>query len=279
MEFWKEFLKIEQLVTHNLRVGSKEEQVQALECINIVGTRTGYPLLFQVGYGIRNGKKLDERTNTLELIISPNWNRTKIHLVNKLYKTGLLSNLPSYWCLIKYQVFSPTFVHSLDVGGIKPEHFQYWAQLNFEGKKVFLSILLFIDDEIAKTTLVKSKTKTENDVGWVLNKNLPEGRAPLIFLNAAIGEYNMIQRIKTIEFLPASERPEMSRCDISNLHDEFEKIDKHDYSGNPVTTCNRCGHFSYQVNNSPCEKCKKNSYCDEVCKNADSENHKFICKE
>ena len=279
MEFWNEFMKLEQLIVHHLRLNTPEDQAQALRGVEIAGERSGYNLLFQVGIHIRNGKKFTERKNSLELVISPNWDRTKVSLMEKIYDSRKEANLPEYWSVVKYQVFAPAFVYDLEVSGITYEDFEYCAQLNFEGTSAWLGVLMFIKDELAEKilTLVKaSENKDSESKGdtWILDGKSVEGRAPLIFLNAAVGEFNMITRIKAVEFAPAGAFKTVPRYSIADLHQEFEKIDRQDYSSKQ---CIRCGYNSYQVDISTCDKCKKIYYCDSVCRNADAENHKHVC--
>lgn len=280
MEFWKEFLKIEQMVVYYLRQNTKEGQEMALNGIEVAGRNSGYQLLFQVGFNMRNGRKLDERKNSLELVISPNWDRKKVPLVEKLYKASKKVDLPSYWNVVKYQVFAPSFVYELEVNGITYEDFEYCAQLNFEGLDAWIGVLIFVKDKLAKKILKPSKSdeKSPEKNEWVLDGNSIEGKAPLLFLNAAVGEYNMITRIKAVEFVPENSHRTIPRYSLTDLHQEFEKIDKQGYQKNAVRTCIRCGFNSYQVDMYPCQKCKEIYYCDEVCKKADSKNHSHVCK-
>jgi hypothetical protein len=283
MEFWKEFMKIEQLIVHHLRLNTPEDQAHALSGVEIAGKRSGYNLLFQVGISLRNGKKFSERKNSLELVISPNWNREKVPLMEKIYDSWKDANVPDYWNIVKYQVFSPTFVYDLKVKNITYEDFEYCAQINFEGTSAWIGVLVFIKDELASKilTLVKSSksdASESKDNTWVLDEKSIEGKAPLIFLNAAVGEFNMITRIKAVEFAPSSAFQTIPRYSITDLHQEFEKIDRQDYSIKPVKQCNRCNYHSYQVNVTACDKCKKIYYCSSICKNADASNHKHVCK-
>jgi hypothetical protein len=277
MEFWKEFMKIEQMIVHHLRMDTPEDQAQALRGVEIVGERSGYNLLFQVGISLRNGKKLPERKNSLELIISPNWDRKKVSQMEKLYDSWKEANLPDYWSVVKYQVFAPSFVYDLKVKNIMYEDFEYCAQFNFEGTSVWLGVLIFIKDELADKilTLVKpSENKTDT---WILDGKSIEGKAPLIFLNSVVGEFNMITKIKAVEFAPASAFQTIPRYSIADLHQEFEKINGQDYGDCSIKQCVRCGYYSYQVNISTCDKCKKIHYCDSICREADFENHKIVC--
>lgn len=287
MEFWKEFMKLEQLIVHHLRLNTPEDQAQALRGVEIAGERSGYNLLFQVGVDLRNGKKFPERKNSLELIISPNWDRLKVPLMEKIYNARKDANLPEYWSVVKYQVFSPTLVYDLKVKDITHEDFEYCAQLNFEGTSVWLGVLIFVKEKLANKilTLVKAsnesdenKTESTKEDTWILDGKSVEGRAPLIFLNSAVGEYNMITGIKAVEFAPASAFQTIPRYSIADLHQEFEKINRQDYSDMHVRQCVRCSYHSYQVDVFSCHKCKKIYYCDAVCQKADSANHERVCK-
>jgi hypothetical protein len=279
MEFWREFLKIEQLIVHHLRLNNPEDQAQALRGVEIAGERSGYDLLFQVGVSLRNGKKFPERKNSLELIISPNWNREKVPLMEKIYDSWKNANIPDYWNVVKYQVFSPSFVYDLKVKDVTYEDFEYCSQLNFEGKSAWLGVLIFIKDELAEKILTLVKASENKKDTWILDGKSIESRAPLIFLNSAVGEFNMITRIKAVEFAPAGAFQTVPRYSITDLHQEFEKINRQDYSDTPVKQCIRCGYHSYQVDISVCDTCKKIYYCDSVCRNADAENHKYVCHE
>jgi len=280
MDFWNKFLKIEQMVVHHLRKNTVDDQEQALNGIDIAGKISGFPLLFQVGFNLRNGKTLDERKDSLELVISPNWDRKKVSLVNQVYEASKKADLPTYWNVVKYQVFEPSFVYELNVQGVTYEDFEYCAQLNFEGTKAWVGVLIFVKDELAKKILKKKKSdeKSPENNEWELDGNSVQGKAPLLFLNSAVGEYNMITRIKAVEFLPANSHQTIPRYSLADLHQEFEKIDRQDYEIDAIHSCVRCGYHSYQVDVAPCGKCKKVYYCDEMCKKADAKNHKFVCK-
>jgi hypothetical protein len=280
MEFWNEFLKIEQLIVYNIRMGTSEGQGQALAGVETVGKMTGFPLTFQLGIDMRNGKKFPERKDTLELVISPNWNRSKVSLVKELYETSKKANLPKYWSIVKYQVFSPTIVHDIDVQGVTHEDFTYCAQLNFEGNSAWMGVLIFINDKLAKEILtLKKEGKTPEDNEWELDGKTPKGRSPLMFLNSAVGEYNMITRIKAVEFVPRSSHGTVPQYAMTDLHQEFEKMDRQDYGNGMIHECVRCGIYSYQADVFPCGKCKKIYYCSKMCQKADSENHSFVCKD
>lgn len=282
MNFWTEFMKIEQLVVHHLRLDTEKDQAQALHGIEIAGKRSGYPLLFQVGYNIRNGRKLPERKDSLELILSPNWNRNKISMVEEVYEAHKKANLPKYWNIVKYQVFNPSFVYDLKVQDITHESFQYCAQININGTSAWLGVLIFVEDELAKKILKKRKedkeTPEKNEWDLVSDGSI-KSKAPLLFLNSTVGEYNMITRIKAVEFVPMSSHKTIPRYSLTDLHQEFEKMDKHEEYGKKVYKCNRCEYNSYQVDVSSCERCKKIYYCDDVCKKADSKNHSYVCHE
>jgi hypothetical protein len=282
MNFWTKFMEMEKLIVHHLRLDTPEDQAQALRGVEIAGELSGYNLLFQVGINLRNGKKFAERKNSLELIISPNWDRTKVPLMEKIYDSRKDANLPEYWSVVKYQVFAPSFVYDLKVSGVTHEDFEYCSQINFEGTSTWLGLLVFIKDELADKilTLVKAsenKNSENKEDTWILDGKSIEGRAPLIFLNSSVGEFNMITRIKAVEFAPAGAFQTVPRYSISDLHQEFEKIDRQNYSAKPVKQCIRCGYHSYQVDIYACDKCKKIYYCDAVCQKADSKNHKHVC--
>lgn len=278
MDFWKEFMKIEQRVVYNLRLGSPEGQACALKGIEIAGKISGYPLMFQIGVDMRNGKKFPERENKLELIVSPNWDRKKVKLVNEVYDAWKKSDFPSYWSVVKYQVFNPSIVHDLKVHDATHEDFEYCTQFNFEGNDAWVGVLIFVSDRLADEILKKNPDDNSDEKNqWVLN-GTPKSRSPLIFLNSAVGEFNMITRIKAVEFLPASSYKTIPRYSLTDLHKEFEKMNRQSYGDlGKIHECVRCGYFSYQVDLEPCQSCKKIYYCDDICRKADAENHAFIC--
>ena len=282
MDFWAEFMKIEQQVVFNLRLDTDEGKDMAMRGLELIGRMSGYPLVFQVGINIRNGKKLPERKDTLELVVSPNWDRKKVALVEKIYDAwaSLPTCIPSYWTVVKYQPFLPCSIYSMDIGGVTHEDFEYCIQFNYAGADVWVGILVFLKMELAAELLTKASEAAGPNPTWFLDTKKKNGRAPLIFLNSAVGEYNMITRIKAVEFIPADSHPTIPRYSLLDLHKEFEKIDKQKYSNKPganVEECVRCGHYSYQTKLIKCSVCDI-YYCDSVCMKADAENHSYVCR-
>lgn len=275
-------MSLESQIIHNLRLGTDEGKDMAMRGLELaertsMGVNT---ITFHVGVELRNGKRLPERKESIELVISPNWDRARIKLVDEIYEAWVQKkvDVPTYWNVVKYQPFLPSVVYDLDLDGVTHNDFEYCIQFNYSGADVWVGILIFVKEELAKSILEKVGDGKESD-SWVLNTKKKNGRAPLIFLNAAVGEYNMIMRIKAVEFLPANSHSTIPRYALCDLHAEFEKIDKYKYASNSVNECVRCGHYSYQTNLVKCEGTKCDIYyCDAVCKEADAANHVYICK-
>lgn len=279
MDFWKEFINFEQIIVYNLKLGTKNSQLYALKGIETIGKKTGYDLLFQIGYDTRNGRNFPERKNTFELIISPNWNRNKIPMVEELYSAHKEFDIPEYWSIVKYQVFNPTFIYELNIKGITHEYFQYCSQININGSEIWLGLIVFIKDELAEKILIKDNPEEKNPekISWKLKENCIKSKIPMIFLNSTVGEYNMIKRIKAVDFIPMSSHLTIPRYALSDLCMEFEKMDKHASPNDKILSCFRCEYNSYQVDIKSCTKCKKIYYCDNLCEIGDFETHKYIC--
>ena len=265
-------MEMEMQIVHNLRLNTPDGRDVAMRGLELAGLSSGFPIYFQVGLGIRNGKKLPERENTIELVLSPNWDRKKVPMVNEIYEAWRTKSIiPEYWSVVKYQPFLPVVIHDLDLDGVTHEDFEYCVQFNYEGASVWLGVLIFVKESLG--ILKKVDDGKESD-SWALDQQKKNGQAPLIFLNAAVGEYNMITRIKAVEFLPSNSHLTIPRYPLAELHAEFEKIDRQKYAES-VETCMRCGHYSYQVKLIKCEKCDV-YYCDRICRAADSENHAYV---
>lgn len=280
MEFWKTFMSFEQQIVYNIRLGTDEGKELAMRGLELAGRMSGYPVVFQLGIDLRNGKKLPERKDSLELVLSPNWDRGKVGLIEQMYDAWASKaiDIPSYWNVVKYQPFSTSIIYDMDLGGVTHEDFEYCVQFNYEGQTIWVGVLMFVRAELAASMLKKVGGGAESDT-WVPDPEKKNGKAPLIFLNAAVGEYNMITRIRAVEFLPSDSHVAIPRYSLSELHEEFVKIDRQKYASNTANECVRCGHYSYQTNLSKCaaENCEI-YYCDEVCRRADLDNHKYICK-
>lgn len=116
--FWKEFMLNEPLFTAALK--SKEHdrspdtdpqphENRGSLCIDILETiakRCDIPVGFDIALGERNMMVLEERTDHIELYISPMGKRDYIPEMKALFNHKP-KNLPSYWTIVKYGAFHP----------------------------------------------------------------------------------------------------------------------------------------------------------------------------
>lgn len=283
MDFWRAFKTLERQIAHSLRLNTAADDIDAINGIEAAGRISGYPLSWQIGKSIRNGRNLPERLDSFELIISPNWRKSNVEMVDRVYSSWMAEevDIPPYWNVVKYQPFLPTSVHGLSIDGIVHDDFSYCAQINFDGGDVWIGLIVFVANRIAPTALIKSArsdVNPETTPEWTLNASEKNGQAVLTFLNAAIGEYNMITLLKAVEFHPESSYPMIPRHSLDELHGEFIKIYRQNHA-DPVRECTRCGYYSYQAHLTKCSRpdCAI-YYCDSVCKLADSKNHAYVCR-
>lgn len=243
-KFWSLVKASESMIFHELTKVRKPDEEDprfgVMMLFEKIGKKTGYPLQYQIGVGLRNGKRLPEREKHIELIISANWNRGNIKLVKELYSAFKNSGMPSYWSVVKFEPFLPVEVESLDLDGITHESFQFASQTTIGDCESFMEVLVFVDKKIADKILIK-----KDDKNWILRKDV-YGQIPLIMLNAVVGEFNMIHTIRAVEFVPSDYNDTIGRSPITTLIQKIDMMRRHDNSIYDWK-CNRCGFHSYQV--------------------------------
>lgn len=291
-QFWELFLNDEEKILELLFKKNKHDFDTADKITNGIMNSIGWGDNIRIiyGIGVRNGVELKERCDSIELIISPLLQKSKIKYLNALYDNTPL-NLSPKFCVIKYKFWHPDNIEQISINfqlpnlssdsntekekaeiiSITHKNITFYDIINQQ--QLQLSLMIFIDDEIAKylvekkTIMVEKKKKRE-----VL---LPINSGIYALLDSAIGEYNMLHRINKMEIYLKSEHPNIERKPIRELKLAIDMLCDNPLS--PIHKCARCQYTSLQTKLLLC-KCKKQRYCDTICQRGHWSIHKKSCK-
>ena len=229
--FWKEFMLNEPLFTAALKAKEPDQSpgtdTQPHEnrgslCIDILETiakRCDIPVGFDIALGERNMMVLEERTDHIELYISPMGKRDYIPEMKALFNHKP-KNLPSYWTVVKYGAFHPNNekpeAYTLTEDGSQntetdrqTEHqieitfpvdaITYTPSKCFDQKqgKMMLNLTIFIEDKyidkLCKLTDVSFSPTEEKDTSIDTNGLLPPAESSVIIEDPKITESRKAQ--------------------------------------------------------------------------------------
>lgn len=282
--FWEQFMEIESLLYDNIKKRDIIEYNKSINMVNAILKKLEINCMINIQFGIgtRNGMILDERKDSVEIILSPMFQRNNQDLMHTLYDESFNKNLPEYWSVIKYKFHRTSFIHTISLNYNDPnivdnnivqitkDDFSYFPIFNDEKTK--LSIILFIDDKKSKYLVKKQKVKIK-DIERELFIPIDNGIHAMI--DSAIGEYNLLNVLDKIEIytkseLETDEFKEINAIKMENLIYDIDMI--HNNSLNPFEKCGRCEYSNKNVELHECN-CKKIYYCDSICKNAHQSLH------
>lgn len=283
-KFWEEFMKYEKIIYDNLLKRNETEYNQSINIVSQITKSLNIENNVGIYFGIdiRNGMNLSERKDCIELIISPLFQRSNQKLTIDLYNESFKHNLPNYWSVVKYKFHRQSYIHTIILNYSKPElidekttdaiveitkdHFHYHSITNDEKTKI--SVLLFVDDDMA-SYLVKKEKYNDRDI------LIPKDNGIHAILDSTIGEYNLLNVLDKMEIHLKSETNQedfknIEIYPIENLSKDIEMI--HNHSLSKFHTCSRCEYSNKQIKLYVC-KCHKVYYCDSICQKAHREMH------
>lgn len=289
--FWDEFMLYEDQIKQNL-LGRTQEKFQKANNIvsnikKILDIENGIGIHF--GVDTRNGLVLPERKDTIELIISPILQRKNKKLVNDIY--SLHGNyLSSDWSVIKYKFWQPSHLESMvltyiDNGlsesdnksdeqklvEITKDDFSYYPIIDEKTHKV--DIILFIADDKIKYLAKKETITLETQDREIY---IPTNQGIYAMLDAAIGEFNLLNILDKMEIHLSSEHSEIEHKPLNDLTNLIKMVTNNPMSD--IHACSRCNYTNAQTKLRVC-KCKKKYYCDSVCQKACWKLHKKSCNQ
>ena len=217
VQFWEIFISKEKQILELLFKKNKKDFDTADRITNKIMTdiNWGENLRIIYGIGVRNGVELKERDDSIELIISPLLQKSKIIYLNALYN-NIPSKLSTRFCVVKYKFWHPDNIEQISInfqlpnisGSDTPEvvsvtHKNIMFHEIINQKELKLSLMIFVDDEIAKFLVEKKNIMTEKKKEREVL--LPINSGIYALLDSAIGEYNMLHRIDKMEIYLKSE--------------------------------------------------------------------------
>jgi hypothetical protein len=216
----------------------------------------------------------------IEIYISPRGNKNNVSVMKGLYNQRIkLPNLliSCYRCYNKMDILIKDINYNNFT--VSYDDFGYQSQLGFEnlpdGKnKPLLHLVICVKEKIVNKILKKQKInfkKSSRNV-WIPNSNTIE-----ILLENIIGEYNMVNHIGYIEFLPETEISKLEETKFLELGDLKKEMDLI-HKSYKYRSCNFCEHLELQTYLFKCTGCKLVYYCCKECQKYDWVSHKIICK-
>jgi hypothetical protein len=290
--FWQKILTHTTAIESHLQARELTRYNQIREIIKITLQELNFNIDVHFGIDVRNGQVLAERKNHIEMILSPAHQRYNIKLINHLYKSNRVKQLPKTWSVVKYKFYQPRLIDSMilnyvekksntdaeseieDVIEVTKDDFEYFPVIDIPNSK--LNLILFISDDKAqfmldKRVITKSEfpTLAQDRTIWY-----PKDTTIYTVIDSAVGEYNTMNRIDKIEIYLKSEQPELIRKPINLLVNEIMMMNNNPLSA--VQACARCCYQNTQVSLLVC-KCKKTKYCDIICQRSHRHLHKDNC--
>ena len=205
--------------------------------------------------GTRNSMILTERENNINLIISPNFIYKNLVIVDEL-----ILLLKDKWNIVKYIIKSnSTELENIiiNVGDTKITSLDITYEIKInkdDDKKVGLE--LFINNDLKK---------------FIINDNNTPTTELLLFLESAIGEFNIIHLIEYIDITISDK----THKQLKTLSDRLKVLYNKNYEDIPK--CLRC---LYDENFVELIQCKCGVYyCDTICQNAHKNIHSEFCLE
>jgi hypothetical protein len=296
--FWNHFIKIESRLCSNIKKRNIVEYNQTINLIADILKKLSIENMVNIQFGIdtRNGMNLPERKNSIEMILSPIYQRNNQQLIYELYNESFNYKLPEYWSVIKYKFHRSSFIHSVILNydkktqisddkkslengesciknmEITKDDFSYFPIVN--DNKTSLNILLFIKDDKQKYLINKKSIKVNDTIRelWV-----PIDNGIHTMMDCAVGEYNLLNLFDKIEIhlesdLLTEEFKNIDSIKIENLINDIDTI--HNNSINSFQKCSRCEYSNKNIKLQLC-KCKNVYYCDIICQKAHRKLHKL----
>lgn len=271
--FWDTLAEAEPKIKALLYDREEEQYNEANMLVNGIARKLNLNLGLQLFVDTRNGIKLQERKDHIELVVSPMVNRSRVAYVKALYDDHF-GKLPAYWSVIKYQPWRLSDLYNLtmicpDKTTIDQNDFSFCAIRDAQSQK--LDVCLFVSEDKAKY-LVKKETQEIN--GKKRELYMPINHCIYTMLNAAVGEFHMLNTLRNMEIY-VENTENLVQHPLHKMREEIMVIVNNPMSN--IHTCSRCGHTNAHVKMMKC-RCGKVFYCDAVCQRAHRAIHKSVCR-
>jgi hypothetical protein len=280
--FWKAFAVREPVLKELIFKRTPKDNQTARGIIDNIATEFGIKDSIGIIFGvdIRNGVKLPERKNHIELLFSPLYQRKNKKIICAIYNAHK-PYLPNYWSVIKYRVRQSEHIDSITVNfrdesdplniiEVSKVDFSYYPILDPKNNQ--FSIILFVNDDKAKYLIKKEKYEIKDEMREIW---IPKNYTLYAMLDSAMGEYHLLNTLNKMEiYLDSEEREISERQPIEKIASVVEMIANNPMSG--IHNCSRCNYPSTQTRLGIC-KCKKVYYCDSICQRAHRKLHKLNC--
>ncbi len=240
-------------------------------------------VFIEITFGMCNCMELEAHKKTVIMYLSPALKRANIALMEKLYSAfNLIQSKPSNLLVAKYKPYNAQAINIDDIFNetLKYDDFGYQGSVSYDEKmNALMNIVVLIKQPIAAELLQKKTItfKHEDDKTTSRDIYLPTAKNPIdVLLMRILSEYHVLNNIGYIEMLPSDDpliTSEAVFVELMDLKNQIELITKR----RNYKSCNYCNHMEYQLKLSPCADCNKAYYCCDVCKQADKENHKYVC--
>lgn len=281
-KFWSLFSQYDDMMYNYLMSDDFSTRINAYKIINPIleYLKIDNQIGIKFSRGIHNGMKLKERADWIKVTLSPLFDKKNKTLLDEIYNIYVKNNkkiknqkskqnlkLQNKWFIVKYTYHNPLNIHNIslvydELFIVDKSHFSYHPIIDEKSSE--LSIILFIDDNVSKKLIDQ---KTQKPVNNFIHK----------ILNAAIGEYNLINILSKVEIRLKSdlEKKEFQTTDVYELEHMMNNIKM--MENHPLQNCNKCARCGYNSNNVKLYRCgcKKVYYCDEVCQRAHLIIHKL----
>jgi hypothetical protein len=230
--------------------------------------------------------------NIIELYISPKLKKENIIYMENLYdvynthkqkKSDIYKKLNNL-TVIKYKAYNvkDSLIDDITYDNciIKYEDIGVQTFIGYDEKKLpVLNLVLYVKKPISEKILKKKKINVIMPDGSnsEIEKWLPhETNAFDIFLLNIAGEYNFINNIGYIEFLPEGDPLIAEGSMFTELNDIRKELLLLEKIKN-INICSVCGRRDLQKNILMCSKCKNTKYCGYNCQTIDYKTHRQFC--
>jgi len=260
-EFWRQFMKREKNITDQIKRG---DYLLAILDIKKIAKDSGNPVDVQLGLGLKNGRKLPERKNTYELVLTAMGKRDLVRSIDAIFNT-IPQDLPKYISVVKYRIGIPEKAKYFNYEGISAKDIHYY--LRYEKKMNMPEVVFFTSQKIKDIMMTKDPQH-----GYV-----PKGNSLNTLFMTCLGEYHIINTIGSMTFFDGPDVSEDFKNSINSLESLKDELDIFDSGDGGIKKCARCYVMSYNCSLKRCSKCKKIYYCDRTCQKAHSEIHSRVC--
>ncbi len=232
-------------------------------------------LAFEITYNEINSQYLRSHRGLFELYISPKGRIENVPIMKALYHSRIDMPKLIVSCYRSYHINNEMISEIKGDIVVNRSDFAFQSSTGYisvNGKNnPVLNLVIVTKPELLKRQTVEFETGSSREV-YMPN---PAYNFIDIIFNNVIGEYNLINHIGYIEFLP-NDSPQLSSEHMFAEIDEIKKELQVIHACLGIRVCNYCGHNELQNILMTC--CKSIYYCSRKCQAADRANHKLICE-